>query len=135
MFDLFGVEGTDYTKNDDGTLNLLVSSDTTSIYRIYDADVFGNIDVQAVATTGAKYWPDASFASAAMVAKYGTADNDFVIPDEYVTNWTACEALWTEFATQYILGEKTDDDWQNFVDTWHKYGGDKVEEYAATVIK
>lgn len=133
MFDLFGVEGTDYTVNEDGTLNLLCSSDSTSIYRIFDADVFGNIDVRKVATTGAKYWPDASFASAEMVAKYGKADNDFVIPDEHVINWTACESLWKEFATQYILGEKTDADWATFVETWHNYGGAAVEEYAEEV--
>lgn len=135
MFDLFGMEGVDHTKNEDGTLNLLVSSDGSSIYRIFDSDVFGGIDVNAVATTGVKYWPDASFASAEMVAKYGAADNDFVIPDEHVINWTACESLWQEFATQYILGEKTDADWDAFVETWHSYGGGAVEEYAATVIK
>ena len=133
-FDLFGLEGTDYTKNEDGTYNLLVNSSETSIYRIFDADVFGDIDVQAI-TTGVPYWPAPSFASAEMTAKYGKVDNDFVIPEEYVTAWTACEALWKEFATQYILGEKTDADWQNFVDTWNSYGGDKVAAYAATVIK
>lgn len=135
MCDLFGVEGTDYTKNEDGTLNLLVASNATSVCRIFDSDVFGNVDVRAVATTGVKYWPDASFDSADMVAKYGIADNDFAIPDEYVTNWTACESLWQEFATQYILGEKTDADWEAFVQTWHDYGGASVEEYAATVIQ
>lgn len=133
-FDLFGVEGKDYTKNDDGTYNLLVNSSETSIYRIFDADVFGGIDIQAV-TTGVPYWPAPSFASAEMTAKYGKADNDFVIPEEHVTAWTACEALWKEFATQYILGEKTDADWQAFVETWNSYGGDKVAAYAATVIK
>ena len=133
-FDLFGIEGTDYTLNEDGTYNLLVNSSETSIYRIFDADVFGGIDVQAI-TTGVPYWPAPSFASAEMVAKYGKADNDFVIPEESVTAWTACEALWKEFATQYILGEKTDDDWQAFVDTWNSYGGAQVAAYAASVIK
>ena len=133
-FDLFGLEGTDYTLNADGTYNLLVNSSETSIYRIFDSDVFGGIDVQAV-TTGVPYWPAPSFASSEMVAKYGKADNDFVIPEEYVTAWTACESLWKEFATQYILGEKTDADWQAFVDTWNSYGGSQVAAYAATVIK
>jgi putative aldouronate transport system substrate-binding protein len=135
MFDLFGLEGTDYTVNADGTYNLLHDSSETSVYRIFDADVFGNIDVRAIAATGKKYWPDASFESAEMVAKYGKPDNDFVIPDEYATAWTACEALWKEFATQYILGEKTDADWETYVQTWNDYGGKAVAEYAATVIK
>ena len=133
-FDLFGVEGTDYTLNEDGTYNLLVNSSETSIYRIFDADVFGGIDVQAI-TTGVPYWPAPSFASAELTARFGKADNDFVIPEESVTAWPACEALWKEFATQYILGEKTDDDWQAFVDTWNSYGGAQVAAYAATVIK
>ena len=133
-FDLFGVEGTDYTLNADGTYDLKVNSSETSIYRIFYSDVFGGIDVQAV-TTGVPYWPAPSFASSEMTAKYGKADNDFVIPEEFVTSWTACEALWKEFATQYILGEKTDADWQAFVDTWASYGGDQVAAYAATVIK
>ncbi len=132
--DLFGIEGTDYTMNEDGTYNLLVNSSETSIYRIFDSDVFGGIDVQAV-TTGVPYWPAPSFASSEMTAKYGAADNDFVIPADFATSWTACEALWKEFATQYILGEKTDDDWQAFVDTWMSYGGADVAAYAATVIK
>ncbi len=133
-FDLFGVEGTDYTLNEDGTYNLLVNSSETSIYRIFDSDVFGGIDVQAI-TSGVPYWPAPSFASSEMTAKYGKADNDFVIPEEYVTAWTACESLWKEFATQYILGEKTDDDWKTFVDTWNSYGGDKVTAYAAQTVK
>ena len=57
--------------------------------------------------------------------------NDFVIPEEYATAWTACESLWQEFATQYILGEKTDADWQTFVDTWNSYGGADVAVGAA----
>ena len=133
-FDLFGIEGTDYTLNADGTYNLLVNSSETSIYRIFDSDVFGGIDVQAV-TTGVPYWPAPSFASSEMTAKYGKADNDFVIPEEYVTAWTACEGLWKEFATQYILGEKTDADWQTFVDTWNSYGGANVAAYAASILK
>ena len=131
--DLFGLEGVDYTLNEDGTYNLLHNSSEMNIYRIFDADVFGNVDVQAV-TTGAPFWPDASFQSLAMVKEYGRADNDFVIPDEYATAWTACESLWQEFATQYILGEKTDADWQTFVDTWNSYGGADVAQYAATIL-
>ena len=133
-FDLFGVEGTDYTMNADGTYDLKVNSSETSIYRIFDSDVFGGIDVQAI-TTGVPYWPAPSFESSALTKQYGKADNDFVIPEEYVTAWTACEGLWKEFATQYILGEKTDADWQAFVDTWNSYGGDQVAAYAATIIK
>ncbi|MCQ2458176.1 MAG: extracellular solute-binding protein [Clostridia bacterium] len=132
--DLFGFEGIDHTLNADGTYDLKVNSSETSFQRIFDSDVFGSIDVQAV-TTGVKYWPDPSFESAKMMTQYGVADNDFVIPDDLATAWTACETLWKEFATQYILGEKTDADWQAYVDTWNSYGGDKVAEYAATVIK
>ena len=133
IIDLFGLEGVDYTMNEDGTYNLLKNSSEMEIYRIYDADVFGNIDVRAI-TTGVPYWPDASFESAEMTEKYGCPDNDFVIPEEYATSWTACEALWKEFATQYILGEKTEADWQTYVDTWNSYGGAQVAEYAATIL-
>ncbi|MBR6029138.1 MAG: hypothetical protein IKP40_08600 [Clostridia bacterium] len=132
--DLFGIKDQDYTLNEDGTYNLLVPSDETNTYRIYDADVFGNIDVKAI-TTGAAYWPECAFISADLVAQYGKVDNNFVIPEEYATSWTACESLWKEFATQYILGEKTDADWDAFVSTWNSYGGAQVAAYAATVIK
>ena len=132
--DLFGVKDQDYTLNEDGTYNLLVDSSETNTYRIYDADVFGNIDVKAV-TTGVPYWPECAFASAELVARFGKVDNNFPIPEEFATSWTACESLWKEFATQYILGEKTDADWESFVSTWNSYGGAQVAEYAATVIK
>lgn len=131
--DLFGVEGIDYTMNEDGTYNLLHNSSEMTSYHIYDSDVFGDIDVQAV-TTGVKYWPEASFMSARYMDEYSVADNDFVIPEEYATSWTACEALWKEFATQFILGEKTEADWDAFVETWNSYGGQQVAEYAATLL-
>lgn len=132
--DLFGVEGVDFTFNEDGTYNLLHNSSDMSTYGIFDSDVFGSVDVQAI-TTGVPYWPDTSFESVAMTNTYGVSDNDFVIPEEYVTLWTACEGLWKEFATQYILGEKTEADWQEYVDTWNSYGGTQVAEYAATILK
>lgn len=131
--DLFGLEGEDHTLNEDGTYNLLHNSSDMSTYGIFDSDVFGTIDVQAI-TTGVPYWPAASFDSVAMTERYAVADNDFVIPEDMVTLWTACEGLWKEFATQFILGEKTEADWQTFVDTWNSYGGTQVAEYAATVL-
>lgn len=124
----------DFTFNEDGTYNLLHNSSDMSTYGIFDSDVFGSVDVQAI-TTGVPYWPDTSFESVAMTNTYGVSDNDFVIPEEYVTLWTACEGLWKEFATQYILGEKTEADWQEYVDTWNSYGGTQVAEYAATILK
>ncbi len=132
-FDLFGLEGEDYTLTADGRYNLLVNSANTRIYRIFDADVFAGVDVQAI-TTGTPYWPKSSFDSADMTAAYGVPDNDFDIPEEFVTAWTACEELWKMFATQYILGAKTDADWQNYVDAWNDYGGTLVTDYAATVL-
>ena len=132
--DLFGLEGTDYTVNADGTYSLIHNSSEINIYRILDADVFGNIDVPAFTAGGVPYWPAASFQSAAMMAKYGVADNDFVIPAEYATNWAACETLWREFATQFILGEKTTSDWAAYVDTWNSYGGAAVAQYAASIL-
>lgn len=132
-FDLFGLEGIDHTLNEDGTFNLLMNSSEMNINRVFDADVFGNINVQEV-TTGVGYWPAASFESADLMVKYGVADNDFVIPEEHATAWIACEGLWKEFATQFILGEKTPDDWQAFVDTWNQYGGAQVTEYAKTIL-
>ncbi len=133
--DLFGLEGIDYDVNADGTYSLKLNSSEIDIYRFFDSDVFGDIDVRAFTKGGVDYWPAPSFQSAEFMKTYGAADNDFVIPADLATNWTACESLWKEFATQYILGEKTDADWQTFVDTWNNYGGAQVAAYAATVIK
>lgn len=133
--DLFGLEGIDYTVNADGTYSLLKNSSEINIYRIFDSDVFGNIDVQAFTAGGVAYWPAPSFQSAQYMSTFGLADNDFVIPVDMATNWAACEGLWKAFATQFILGEKTADDFAEFVDTWNSYGGAAVAEYAATVIK
>ena len=40
------------------------------------------------------YYTEAATKSLEMTEEYGSLDNKFILPDEYVTSWDACEALY-----------------------------------------
>lgn len=81
------------------------------------------------------YFSQAALDSLEMSAKYATFDNAFVLPDDYVTNWDAGEALYAEFAADVISGKKTEADFDAFVEEWNNLGGAEVTAYANETIQ
>ena len=96
---------------------------------------------ESIATFDAKispdtpYFSDAAKSSLDMVNQYMSFDNAFVMPDEYSTNWDACNALCNEFIADVISGNRSIDEFDAFVTQWNELGGAEITEYANTVIK
>lgn len=81
------------------------------------------------------YYPASALSALDMVNKYSTNDNTFVMPDQFTTNWDACNALYAEFTADVISGKKSIDTFDDFVSQWNKLGGKEVTDYANTIIK
>lgn len=96
---------------------------------------------ESIATFDAEFSPETPYFSEAanksldMVNQYISFDNAFVMPDEYSTNWDACNALYNEFVADVISGNRSIDDFDAFVKEWNDLGGAEITEYANTVIK
>lgn len=76
------------------------------------------------------YYSEAALSSLEMGSEYISYDNSFVLPDEYVTNWDAGEALYAEFAADVISGKKSVDDFEAYVKQWYELGGAEITAYA-----
>lgn len=90
--------------------------------------------MEAEFTETTPYYSKPAIDALDMVNQYGSLDNAFVLPDEYVTNWDACEALYGEFAADVISGKKSAADYDAFVQSWNDMGGAEVTAYANETI-
>lgn len=129
-FDLLGVEGTTYTE-EDGTYTLLEQRD--SWYAMF-FETFNNFDLDAVSEE-TPYWSEAALSSAEMSKTYMATDNAFVIPDEYTISWDAAKSCVSEFTAEFVIGNKTEEDWDAFVEEFNNVGGAAVTEYANEILK
>lgn len=130
VLDLMGTEGTDYTV-ENGVYTLLPAHDNW--YATF-FETFANFDMETISPE-TPYWPQAAFDSAEMTKQYSTMDNAFVIPEEHMVNWDAAQTKLAEFTADFVLGNKTEADWDAFVEEWNSVGGAAVTEYANTVLK
>lgn len=128
--DLLGVEGITYSAEND-TYTLLDAHD--SWYAMF-FETFHNFDVDAVSEE-TPYWSDAAVTSSEMTQTYMSIDNAFVIPDEYTISWDAAETCVAEFTAEFVIGNKTEADWDAFVEEFNSVGGAAVTEYANEVLK
>lgn len=130
ILDLLGTEGTDY-KVEDGIYTLLPDHDN---WYANFFETFQNFDLDKM-NPETPYWSDAALSSAEMTDTYSTMDNAFVIPDDLIVSWDAAETKASEFIADFILGNKTEADWDTFVQEWSDAGGAAVTEYANTVLE
>lgn len=70
-----------------------------------------------------------------LLKEYYKQDNQFIIPDEYITNWDAMENLYREYAADFVTGKRSLDQFDQFVDAWYKSGGEQLTQYANENIK
>ena len=129
ILDKLGYEGEQYNKvNDEYVL-------TDKIYEWYPRfhESIANFEAKISAET--PYYSEAAKSSLDMVNQYMSFDNAFVMPDEYSTNWDACNALYNEFVADVISGNRSIDEFDDFVAKWNELGGAEITEYANTVIK
>lgn len=61
-------------------------------------------------------------------------DNAFVWPAEYATDIDATENVYRAWVYKFVSGEAKMDQWDQFVSEWNAAGGEKMTEYARTVL-
>lgn len=130
VIDLFGVEGDHYTRSEDGTINL---AEHVNNWEPTFSTALVNLD-QSKINPETPYWTTAGNSALETYMKYAALDNDFTVPADLAVNWDAATTLWNQFAMQFVLGQKTEADWEDFVENWYAYGGKEMTEYAASVL-
>jgi putative aldouronate transport system substrate-binding protein len=68
-------------------------------------------------------------------AEYFTPDNAFVWPAEYAADVDAAENNYRTSAYRFVSGEWSMDQWDQYVADWNAAGGERLTEYARTVLK
>ena len=129
LLDKLGYEGEEYNIDNDE----IVLTDKISEWWPRFHESISNFNVSFSEKT--PYYSDAALSSLEMVTKYSSFDNTFVMPDQYITNWDACQALYIEFAADVISGNHSIDDFDEFVKDWNALGGTEITEYANTMLQ
>lgn len=78
--------------------------------------------------------PPGQASTNAIVDTY-VADNDFTIPEEYISQWDAMENLYKEYAADIITGKISIDEFDTFVEEWYAAGGEGITKLANETIK
>lgn len=68
-------------------------------------------------------------------SEYYSADNSFIIPEQFIANWDAMNNLYKEYSTDFITGKKNLSEFDKFVEAWHAAGGLEITKYANENIK
>ncbi len=69
------------------------------------------------------------------ILDYAVSDPDFPIPEELSPTWDALGNLYKEYSFKIISGEYDIEKFDEYKAEWYKLGGDKVTEYANSVLK
>lgn len=93
------------------------------------------VGLEANVSEETPYFSKAALDSLDMTQEYASFDNIFVMPEEYITNWDACESLYLEFAADVISGNRSIDEFDDYVKDWNALGGAEITEYANTVLE
>ncbi len=64
-----------------------------------------------------------------------TPDNAFVWPPDYAADLDATENVYRSWVARFITGEASIEQWDQYVAEWNASGGQRLTEYARTVLK
>ncbi len=126
--DKLGIEGVHYTVENGKAIITDQFSDWWSKFW----ETFNNLD-ESFVDKNTLMTPQA-WKSMDMAKEYYTEDVDVVLPAEYLPTYDAIRQLYTQYATEIILGQRPVDDFDEFISTYYGYGGDQLAEYLATVL-
>jgi putative aldouronate transport system substrate-binding protein len=123
MLDRMGFEGEEYTKS--GDTYTVTDKMSTWYARFFAAANF---------TPPVEWKSAAAQQSLANIQQYFTADNAFVWPADYAADLDTTENIYRAWVYKFISGEASMDQWDQFVTEWKAAGGDRLNEYARTVL-
>lgn len=129
ILDKIGYEGEHYTITD----GKYVLTDKISEWwpRYHESIQTFSADISAETP----YFSEAALKSLEMAQEYSSFDNSFVLPEEFITNWDACEALYLEFVADVVSGIRSIDEFNAYVEEWNALGGAEITEYANTLLQ
>jgi putative aldouronate transport system substrate-binding protein len=122
--DRMGFEGREYTKDGD-----------TIKYSDSIATWYARFFVAANWKPPVDWKSEAAQQDLANLSKWFTPDNAFVWPADYAADLDATENVYRSWVAKFITGEANMDQWDQYVSEWKAAGGDKLTEYAKTVLK
>lgn len=127
VLDLYGVEGFHYDLVDG---KITPKEDAPAWYGVFYSSLKGmDPELNADAPMGF-----AGMESLNLADEYYLADNKVNLPTEYAAYWDAMNSLYKEYASDIIRGQRSIDDFDEFVEKWNAAGGDTISEYLATVM-
>ncbi len=124
MMDRMGFEGEEYTKT--GDTYAITDKMSTWYARFFAAANF---------TPPVEWKSEAAQQSLANIQTWFKPDNAFVWPADYAADLDATENVYRSWVYKFISGEAPMDQWDQFVAEWKAAGGDRLNEYARTVLK
>ncbi len=123
FLDRYGIEGVHY--NMEG--NTVVFTDKKGDWWPRFHEVMSwDAPTPLLGSSGLKGWE--------FILDYAVSDPDFPIPEELSPTWDALGNLYKEYSFKIISGEYSIDKFDDYVTEWYKLGGDKVTEYANSVL-
>jgi putative aldouronate transport system substrate-binding protein len=123
MMDRMGFEGEEYTK--DGDTITVTDKISTWYARFFAA---------ANWTPPTPWMSEAAQTAFKQVQDNFKPDNAFVWPADYAADLDATENVYRAWVYKFISGEATMDQWDAYVAEWKAAGGDRLNEYARTVL-
>ena len=124
--EILGTEGNNYEVGEDGKITI------TNTWYVPMFNTLNNFDESVLSKP---YYSDVAQSSLDMVNEYMSLDNDFAISSDLTVSWDAAQNVVSEFYADYIIGNKTDADWDAFVASFYEMGGQAVTDYANSVLK
>jgi putative aldouronate transport system substrate-binding protein len=124
MMDRMGFEGEEYTKT--GDTYAITDKMSTWYARFFAAANF---------KPPVEWKSEAAQQSLANIQTWFKPDNAFVWPADFAADLDATENVYRSWVYKFISGEAPMDQWDQFVAEWKAAGGDRLNEYARTVLK
>lgn len=129
MIDLLGVEGTHYEVKD-GVITFLPQKDA------YWARFFPTIDGLPEGLSLSRPVMSApAVESLALAKQYYAQDLNVILPEEMQPLYQAVRSVYNEYASDFVRGVRSFDDWDEYIQKFNAVGGDKLSEYLGTVIQ
>lgn len=128
VLDKLGIEGIHYTMKD----GKYVLSDRFTEWWARFWDTMNGLDTSKVV---GEVMTKSGLDSLAAANKYYAPDTNILLPEDLLPLKDAMDKLYTEYSTDIIRGTKDISSFDEFVKKWNAAGGDKISEYAATVLK
>jgi putative aldouronate transport system substrate-binding protein len=123
MMDRLGFEGEQYVRNGD---QIEVTDEISTWYARFMAAANWTPPVQ--------WMSEAAQQSLENIKTYYSPDNAFVWPAAYAADLDATENVYRSWVYKFISGEAGMDQWDAYVAEWNAAGGERLTDYARTVL-